>query len=211
MFMSRIKHHQFMLIAFFIVYALTSGQSLAFGPSSDAKHDFKELMAVNWLTCNFEPVLTESGEILDGIGFDPKENRTRILTVPVEKSEIIKSLIMDEDAPFSKPMTLVFDTVKRQVQLAYPSRFFSSKAGSFSSFIIVQEVAWLTPGAFQNTLLIEVEGDEAVARTMLVVVCCLNEGCAFIVSDVSKRVLAVAIDLFSHFQSIPSHHFASAF
>ena len=138
----------------FIALLLICKGVLALGPSSDDKHAFKELMAVTWLTCSFEPLLTDSGEVLDGIGFDPEENRNRIITVPLEKSEIIKNMTRNEDFPFARPMILVFDTVKKQVQLAYPSRLLDSEEGSTTSIINVLEVAWLTPGAFQLTLMI---------------------------------------------------------
>jgi hypothetical protein len=167
MFTGKMKYQPFMPALVFSALLLICNGVLAFGPSSDEKQAFKELMAVTWLTCNFEPVLTDAGEVLDGIGFDPRENRNRIITLPLEKSEIVKDVILDEDSPFARPMTLVFDIAKSKVQLAYPSRFFGKDQGSFTSLINVQEVGWLTPGALQLTHIIEVENDLIILNLVI--------------------------------------------
>jgi len=167
MFAARMKYQPFtQALVFFALILICKGVQ-AFGPSSDEKQAFKDLMAVTWLTCTFEPLLTDSGEVLDGIGFDPRENRNRIITLPLEKSEIVKDIILDEDSPFVRPMTLVFDIAKSKVQLAYPSRFFGKDQGSFNSLINVQEVGWLTPGALQLTHIIEIGNDLIVLNLVI--------------------------------------------
>jgi len=140
---------------------------MAFGPSSDEKLKFKELMDVKWLTCLFEPVKTDSGEILEFIGFDPQEKRVRIKTSSPGETEMMDDFL-DEENPFSKPMTLVFDDAKTRVKLAYPSILLTGDDVSALSMINVQKVDWLTPGALLLTILVKYEKIEMLLNLVVI-------------------------------------------
>ena len=141
---------------------------MAFGPSPDDKLKFKELMEVKWLTCLFEPVTTDSGEILEFIGYHPEAKRTQVKTSLPGELEMIDDFLEDEDSPFSKPMTLVFDDAKTKVKLVYPSILVAGDDVPASSTINIQEVDWLTPGAL--LLFIPTKSEGVVIILNLVVI-----------------------------------------
>jgi hypothetical protein len=167
MFTTQNKIHPFMQEIFINDITLTCKDVIAHGPSSGAKNNFEELIAVKWLTCSFGPVETDSGEILDFIGFDRREKRTRIFTVPLDESKVIKEFVIDKDSPFAKPMILVFDTGKSRVQLVYGSKLFDTKENSATSLINVQKVDWLTPGALQLTITVSHENSSLVLNLVI--------------------------------------------
>ena len=160
--------------AILFIGALTTSEALAFGPSSDEIAKFRELMAVKWLSCEFEPIASDGGELLEFIGFDPVASRMRIQTAPPGETEFIEDSIDDEDSPFNKSMVLVFDRQKIRVRLVYPSRMNPSARRKPSrimqkeTLIHVQEVDWLTPGTVQFFSVIELEGVQTVFGMMLV-------------------------------------------
>jgi len=155
-----------MQVIFVAIFALTCRDVIAFGPSSDAKHNFKELMAVKWLTCTFEPVELASGQILELIRFDRDIRRTLIVTVPRDESKV-EGNFFKPDNFFGYPMTFVFNDAKSRIQLLPPP---SDKEFDFTSTVIVQELDWLTPGLLQVTTILSFakgSGSELVLNVVI--------------------------------------------
>ncbi len=78
------------VVMVFTFFALTGQNAAGLNETPEERQAFEELMAVKWLTCNFEPVETPSGDVLDSIGFDPEGNHIRTFTAPRDKSSIVE-------------------------------------------------------------------------------------------------------------------------
>ena len=110
-------------------------------------------MAIKWLTCNFEPVETASGEMLEGIKFDPEKKRTHIVTVTREKAE--KGWVFKPTGPFGVPMTLVFDAAKSRAQLHFPINQPHDNGVTVEvGTVNVHHLSWLFSGALQVTIVL---------------------------------------------------------
>lgn len=167
MFSSPEKCNWHVRILLVLAFAFMSQDLMALGPSPDERLKFKELMEVKWLACLFEPIATDSGEILEFIGYHPEEKRTVVMTSPPGESKIIEGLL-EEDNPFSKPMTLVFDDAKTKVKLVYPSILRAGDNVPASSMIVVQKITWLTPGALLLFIPVNSENENTVLNLVVI-------------------------------------------
>jgi hypothetical protein len=150
-----------------VVMSIASFDTFSGGPSLDAVRRFEELMGVKWLACNFDLVKLDSGEVIEAIGFDENKDRIRVLVSPMDETEFAEAFV-DDKSPFAKTMVIVFNESKTRFQLVYPSIMLPDDSSSPTTMFRVQEVAWLTPGSFQLTFAIDIDGSKAILNMTVI-------------------------------------------
>jgi hypothetical protein len=152
------------VLSFFQLQA-DAGEFL-FGTSVEEKKNFEELTSAKWLTCSFEPIESNSGEIFEGIYLD--RDSIQALTKPAEKSEIMKDFRDFQEAQegtdegriiindfYFYPMTLIFDSRKSKVQLLFPLNSITKEIENVDSTVVVQDLDFVVAGALQIYMLVQ--------------------------------------------------------
>lgn len=138
------------------------------GPSTEDKRKFSALTSTKWLTCTFDPLESTTGEVIEAIFAGGSNGPVRFKTKPPEESETarflteLKDSLRGDDANKIKvdadillhQMTFVFNSKKSKVSWLLPHSSLVSGDKKIESFINIQDVGWVAPGALLVTTIV---------------------------------------------------------